>query len=113
MSSIEENVKAMLPQITMEVVAAIKEQALRNLQYTTATAIQEAVTEYVKTEVLPAVKDELRANDAVMKAAILASTKGVAELLCESIVDSARKKLAAYDGDKLVASVFGPLFRSY
>lgn len=111
--SIEENVKAMIPQITREIVESIKAQATSNLERSVAGAIHEGVTEHLKETIMPALKAELVEQEALIKASVLAATVGVAELLAKTLVEQMTKRLTSYEGDKLVRDVFGPLFRGY
>jgi len=113
MASIEESVTAMIPQMAAEIGAKIKEQTLRNIEYTTAKAIAEEVQAYVAEHVMPLVKSELAAQTDEIKAAILVGARGVASALATSMIESFTKKLAGYEGDKLITAVFGPFFRGY
>lgn len=112
-TSIEDSVTAMIPAMAAEIAAKIKEQAFQQLQYTTGRAIADEVTKYVSENVLPLVRDELAAQNDQIKAAILAASRGIADKLVETMVDQFAKKLASYEGEKLITSVFGPLFRGY
>lgn len=111
--SIEESVTAMIPAMAEEIAGKIKEQAFRQLEYTTGRAITDEVTKHVAENVLPLVREELAAQNDQIKAAILAASRGIAEQLVAAMVDQFAKKLASYEGEKLVAAVFGPLFRGY
>jgi dGTP triphosphohydrolase len=113
MSNIEESVKAMIPQITREIADNIKAQVSSNLERSVSGAIHEAVTAHLKEVIMPAVKAELVEQEAAIKAAVLAASKGVAEMLATTLVAHMEKRLTGYEGDKLVRDVFGPLFRTY
>lgn len=113
MSSIEENVKAMIPQITREIADNIKAQVSSNLERYVSTAIHEAVTAHLKDSIMPAVRAELVEQEVAIKAAVVAATKGVAEMLAAALIEQMKKRITGYDGDKLVRDVFSPLFRGY
>lgn len=113
MSSIEDGVKALIPQMTQQVADAIREEAMKNIKWSTAQAITAEVTKYIAEIVLPLVRADLEAASDDIRAAIVAAAKGVAVMLAEQLVVSATKKIASYEGDKLLTSVFGPLFRGY
>jgi hypothetical protein len=113
MASIEESVTAMIPAMAAEIGAKIKEQTLRNIEYTTGKAIADEVQTYVAENVLPLVKAELAAQQDEIKAAFLAAAKGIADQLAVALVSRCAEKLAGYEGDKIVQAVFGPLFRGY
>lgn len=112
-TSIQDSVTAMIPAMAAEIAAKIKEQTFRQMEYTTGKAIGDAVTKYITDEVLPLVHAELAAQSDEIKAAILVASRGIADKLVETMVDQFAKKLASYEGEKLVAAVFGPLFRGY
>lgn len=113
MWSVEENVKAMIPRLTDEIAASIKAQAARNLEHTVASAIQTAVAEHLKDVIIPAVKAELVAQEMVLRASVVAAASGVGELMAAALLDTAKKKLSGYEGEKLLEKVFGPLLRGY
>ena len=113
MSSIEENVKAMIPQMTLEIAGKIKEQALGNIERYASSAIADEVKKYVADTIIPMVQQDLAAQQDAIKAAIVAACKGVAEALAEALTSKMTAKLASYEGDKLITAVFGPMFRGY
>ncbi|HEU4727633.1 MAG TPA: hypothetical protein VFT22_07085 [Kofleriaceae bacterium] len=113
MNSIEDNVKALIPRLSQEVAERIRDEALGNIRYSTSQAITEEVKKYIAENVMPQVRKDLEASSDEIRAAVIAASKGVAELLCAALVESATKKLASYEGDKLLKEVFGPLFRGY
>lgn len=111
MASIEESVTAMIPAMAAEIATKIKEQTLRQMEHTTSLAIADAVKAYVTENVLPLVHKELAAQTDEIKAAVLAAARGIAEQLTRAMVDQVARKLASYEGEKLMTAVFGPLFR--
>jgi O-succinylbenzoate synthase len=113
MSSIEESVVAMIPQMAAEIGAKLQEQTLRNIEYTTAQAIADEVKKYIVDEVMPTVRAELAAQHDEIKAAVLVAARGIAAALATSMVEKFTAKLASYEGEKLVKDVFGPFFRGY
>lgn len=113
MTSIEDNVKAMIPRMAQEIAEKIREETLANIRHTTAQAIAAEVVKYVHEEVMPLVKSELAAQQDEIKAAIVAASRGVADALAEQLVRKATEKLASYEGDKILERVFAPLFRGY
>lgn len=112
-TSIEENVKAMIPAMTAEIANRIKEQAARNLEHYVASAIADEVKRHIADDVVPQLREELNAQQLAIKAAVVAACKGVAEQLAATIVERMTAKLSGYEGDKLITAVFGPLFRGY
>lgn len=113
MASIEESVVAMIPQMAAEIGAKMKEQAFRNIEYTTSQAIADEVKKYIVDEVMPTVRSELAAQHEEIKAAVLVAARGIAAKLAESMIEKFTAKLASYEGDKLIKDVFGPFFRGY
>lgn len=111
--SIEETVTAMIPAMAAEIGQKIKEQTFRNIEYTTSKAIADEVQAYIAEAVMPMVKAELATQNDEIKAAIVAAARGVAEKLADALVESFTKKLAGYEGEKLITTVFGPFFRGY
>lgn len=112
-TSIEENVKAMIPQMTAEIAAQIKAQALRQIEHTASVAIAEEVKRYITDSIIPTVQADLALQQDAIRAAIVASCKGIAEGLAAALVERMTAKLSGYEGDKLITQVFGPLFRGY
>ncbi len=113
MSSIEESVKAMIPRMTEEIAVAIKDRALRSVEYSTSEAIAEEVKRYVSDIVMPLVLDDLRSQQDAIKAAILAACKGFADALAETLLRKMTDRLTGYEGDEILKDVFGPFFRGY
>lgn len=113
MSSIEDSIKEMIPQMTAEVAEKIRERALSNIEYSVAQAVQEEAKKHVAEVVIPAVREQLVQHEAEIKAAVLAAIKGIAEQIAKTLVQKATAKLAGYEGDKLIKDMFGPMFRGY
>ena len=80
-----------------------------------ATSIEESVTAMIPAmaaEIGAKIKEHAAQTDQI-KAAILAAARGIADKLAEAMLDQFAKKLTSYEGEKLVAAVFGPLLRGY
>lgn len=113
MATIEESVTAMIPAMASEIAGKLKEQTLRQMEYTTSKAIADAVTAHITEHVMPLVHEELKVHADEIKAAVLTAARGIAAALAQAMIDQVGKKLAGYEGDKLITAVFGPLFRGY
>lgn len=113
MATIEETIQSLIPQLTEEVAAKIRDRCLSNMEYNVAQQVQLLVGEHIKEVVVPAVHAELAAHGDEIKAAVIAAVKQVALTIGTALVAKATEKLAGYDGDKLLAGMLGPLFRGY
>jgi hypothetical protein len=105
------DVEKMMPQITEEVAAKLKQRAVDSLVYEVNHAVAKAVSSYIDENIVPSVKEELKAHDAEIRAAIVAGVVGASKALAARIAEDATKKLASYEGDqmvrKMVTSIFG------
>lgn len=113
MATIEETIQSLIPQLTEEVAAKIRERCLSNLEYKVSEQVQAAVNEHIATIIIPAVKADLAAHEEDLKAAVIAAVKQVGVTIGAALVEHATKKLASYEGDKLLTQMLGPLFRGY
>lgn len=113
MNSIEEHIMALVPSMTEEIAKKIKDRALGNLEHSVAQSVSTEVQRYVGEVVMPAVRLELEAHETEIKAAVLAAVKATWAKIGEAMVEYTTKKLASYDGDKLLQQMFGPLLRGY
>lgn len=111
--TIEEQIKALMPQMTEQVAAQIRERALANLEHVVASAVTEEVKKYIANVIVPSVQAELAAHEGTIKAGVLAAVKVVAERCGTALVEQMTEKLTGYQGDKLVRDIFGPLMRGY
>jgi len=111
--NIEQSIQALIPTITDEVAGEIRKQCLAGMSYTISKQVQEVVGEHIRDVILPAVRDELAAHEAEIKASVIAAVKQVFVAAGASLVDHATKKLASYEGDKLLTQMMGPLLRGY
>lgn len=113
MTNIEEHILALVPSMTEEIAKKIKERALGNLEHSVAQSVSTEVQRYVGEVVMPAVRADLAAHEAEIKAAVLAAIKATWAKIGEAMVEHTAKKLASYEGDKLLQQMFGPLLRGY
>lgn len=111
--TIEQSIQALIPRLTDEVAAEIRKQCLAGMSYTVSKQVQEVVGEHIKDVILPAVREELAAHEAEIKASVIAAIKQTFEAAGAALVEHATKKLASYEGDKLLAQMMGPLLRGY
>lgn len=113
MPTIEETIQSLIPRLTEEVAAKIRDNALQNLQWDVARKVQEEVGKYIEDVIIPAVRAELADHEAEIKASVLAAIRATFDAVGAALVASATKKLASYEGDKLLTQMLGPLLRGY
>lgn len=113
MATIEETIQSLIPQLTEEVAAKIRERCLSNMEYNVAQQVMLVIGEHIKTVIVPAVQADLEAHTDEIKASVVAAVKQVSVTIGVALVAKATEKLASYEGDKLLAGMLGPLFRGY
>lgn len=113
MDTIEEQIKALMPQLTEQVAAQIRQRALSNLEHVVASAVTEEVKTYVADVIAPTVRAELVKHDADIRASVVAAVKLIGENVAAELVKQVTEKLSGYQGDHIIKEVFGPIFRGY
>ena len=103
-------VDAMLPQITEEVAAELRKRALESISWEVKEAVQAEVRTYLTDSVLPQVRKELAQHEAEIRAAMVAAVRASGLLVAEKLQEAATKKMASYEGDKVLKDVFDKLF---
>lgn len=99
------DVSELLPQLTEDVVKELKAAAIRNLSYEVQSAIQTAVREFIKTEVVPAAAAELAEQHASIRAAFVGGVLEACKHLVERMSADTKARLAGYEGTELVRKV--------
>ena len=95
----------MLPGITAEVAAKLKQRAIESLEYAVTTAVGKTIEDYIKTDILPAVQAEVQAHHAEIKAAVVAGVLGAMKAASEQIQKKAIEKLTGHEGDRVISSI--------
>lgn len=113
MATIEETIQSLIPRLTEEVAAKIRDQALSNMQYSVAKQVEAEVAKYVAEIIIPAVRADLVAHEEEIKASVVAAIKALFDAIGAALVEHTVKKLASYEGDKLLTQMLGPLLRGY
>lgn len=98
-------IEAMLPSITEQVAAQLRERALRNLEHQVTQAVGEEVKRYLTENIIPSVTAELKAADPEIRAAIVAGIKAASVQLAAQIEKRITDKITGYEGDKVVAAI--------
>jgi hypothetical protein len=104
------DVAGLIPQITEEVTAALRDRAIQNFSYSVTNAVGEQVSKYIQENVVPLVAVELKSRDAEVRAAVAAAFIASVDALAENLKATAIKKMAGYDGDKLVSEFVRAVF---
>ena len=102
----DEMVKNLIPQIEEQ----ITKRALDSLGYAVQERIKEAVLKHVDEVVMPLVKEQLAADTAEHAALLVAAMNRVTAELAQRVEEIAIKKLASYDGNKLVGELMTKMF---
>lgn len=108
--SIEDRIKEMMPQLTEQVATEVRRRALEQLEHYTASVIVDEVKKYVADALLPQIQKELKGREVELRAAFLAAIQLTFETAAAKVTESATKKLASYEGDKLVQDVVKAIF---
>lgn len=98
------DIAAMIPRITEEVAATIRQKTLDSFNYSVGQAVQQEVTRFIRDRIIPEVSKELEDSGPQIRAAFVAGVQGACALVAQSIVDSTKKRLAGYEGDQLVTT---------
>lgn len=107
------DLSAMIPRVTEEVAAKLRESAFDNLKYQVTQACALEIKKYIEENIVPSVRAEMVKHEAEMKAAIIGGILASMSDLTARIHADAVKKIAGYDGEKLVADIVGKLFSRY
>lgn len=103
-------IESMLPQITEQVAAELKKRALDVLSYEVGAAVRTEVERYIKENIVPSVRAELAAHETEIRASFVEGIRQACLLASTKIVASATKKMADYEGDKVISDVVRALF---
>jgi hypothetical protein len=107
------DISSLIPQITADVTAAIRERAINGFTYAVQQQVGEQVSAYIKEQIVPLIADELKANHAELRAAIVKGVYASVEALAEKLRTAAVAKITGYDGDKLIKEFIGQVFPRY
>lgn len=105
MDAMQQAFNEMIPQITEQVAAQLRDRALARFEHQVAEAVAKEVERYISENIVPAVAKELQAKDAEIRAALVSGVCAAVDVLGRQIQESVTKRVAGYDGDKLVADV--------
>jgi hypothetical protein len=103
----------MLPQITEEVAAKLRERALASLTYQVEDAIKVKVRGYIEENILPTVQKELEAHDSEIRAAFVAAVVAASQAVAAKVKEAAEEKLTSWGGEKLVGELMSKIFSRY
>lgn len=104
------DIKAMLPRITEQVAAELRQKAVERFQWQVLSAVEEQVKLYITERIVPEVQRELAEHEAEIRASMVAAIRGACVALTEHVTESATKKIAGYDGDKAIKAIVDQLF---
>lgn len=113
MATIEETIQSMIPRLTDEVAAEIRNKCIANMTYDISKQVTAEVGKHIEEVILPAVRLELQEHEAEIKASVVAAVKATFAAVGEKLVKHTVEKLAGYEGDKLLTQMLGPLLRGY
>ena len=99
------SIEAMLPEITKTVAAELRVRALNSLQYDVQSAVSAEVKTYIAENIVPAVRKELAKHDAELRAVFVDAVRGAMELTAKAVLTATAKRLASYEGDKIVQTI--------
>lgn len=102
-------IEAMIPQITADVAAQLRERALAGLTHEVTQAVNAEVKRYVAEHIVPEVAAELHAHKAELIAAVVAGVKASALALSDALARHATEKLGGYEGAKVVGRIMAEL----
>jgi FKBP-type peptidyl-prolyl cis-trans isomerase (trigger factor) len=97
--------ESMLPRITEEVAAELRKRTLEKLEWQVSEQVQSEIKTYISERILPNVQSELAAHEAEIKAIFVESIRQCFALAAAQMVDTAKKKIAGYDGDKMLQDI--------
>jgi hypothetical protein len=108
-TKLENSIAAMLPSITEQVTAKLRERALSNLEHQVTMAVAEQVKAFLSETIVPTVAEELRAAEPEIRAAIVAGVRGGSLALAAAIEKKITDKVTGYDGDKVIGEILRQL----
>jgi len=101
-------IEEMKPAIVAQLKDAASKAVCQSLEWQIRSAVENAASEYIKAEILPAVQAELMARRAEMIASIVASVQDVGTKIGETLQARAVKALAQdYKAGKFFSELFG------
>ena len=106
------DIEELIPRVTEEVAAKMRENAMTALSYQVQHAVSTAISKYIEDNIIPSVRQELAAHEAEIRAAFVAGIKGACVALAERIEKDAAEKMASYNGNDLLKSVVNSLWGS-
>ena len=107
------SVESMIPQITEQVAAELRKKAIESFGYEVQQAVTTEVRRYITENIVPTLTAELKEKEPEIRAAFVAGIVGTAHAVAEHARSRAVEKLAGYEGDKLIRSIFDSLFSRY
>lgn len=102
-------IDAMLPAITEQVAAQLRQRAFDALTYRVNEAVAAEVQRYITENIVPAVTAELEAHRAELIAAVIAGVQASMVALSTATVKHVTDRLTGYDGSKVVGKILGEL----
>jgi class 3 adenylate cyclase len=108
----DEQVQKILEESMETIKASIIEEATRQVtfktEYAVAARVQDVVSDYIKEEIAPAIKEALAANkDTIVQAAVVAATD-MSEKLTKALISAMTTNLAdKYHRGKVMEALFG------
>jgi hypothetical protein len=99
------DIDELIPRVTEEVAAAMRERAMASLDYQVQAALRTTIEEYITANIVPSVRAELTKNEAEIRAALCAGIVAGCNALAAKLAESATKKIEGYEGDKLLEVV--------
>lgn len=107
------DIGAMIPRITEDVMAAMREKAIQSFSYQVQQAVGAEVQKFIAEQIVPDIAAELKARSPELRAAVVAGIFGAMDALAEKVKKSAVDKISGYDGDKVIKDFISTIYRGY
>ncbi len=96
--------KEMLPWITEQVTAELRNRAVDAFKYNATEAVSKEVNRYIQEVIVPEVSKELQSKRAELIAVFVASVNDVANMTADAIKTQALKNLTSYGSENLIGA---------
>lgn len=107
------DISKMIPRITEEVTAKIRERAVESFGYEVNRAVAAQVQAFITEHIVPDIAAELKARSPELRAAVVAGVFGAMDALSEKVKKAAVDKIAGYDGDKVIREFIAAIYPRY